>query len=58
MINIEKGEYEELVRKAHLFDHFIEVEALTQDELKQIRKALKTHRVSESEFLGRHPDLG
>jgi len=49
-VSIPKEEYTELVKKAHLFDQYIETEELTQAELKMIKKALGPFLTKE-EFL-------
>ena len=56
-INMPKEEYDELLKKSKLFDHFIETEELTEEELKEINKALKGSFLTKAEFLKRHPEL-
>ncbi len=52
-----KEEYDALKRKADLFDHFIETEELSEDELKAVKDALKGPFLTKTEFLKRHPEL-
>jgi len=56
-ITIPRDEYDSLKERASLFDHYVETEELSKEELKQIRKALKGPFLSKSEFLKRHPHL-
>ncbi len=56
-INITMDEYEELLKKANLFDHYIETEELTKEEIKAVNEALKGPFMSKKEFLKRHPEL-
>lgn len=56
-ISIPKEEYDYLKIKADLFDHFIESEELTKEELEKIKKALKGPFLSKAEFLKRHTHL-
>ncbi len=56
-IIVPKEEYDFLKRKAELFDHFVESEELTKDELAKIKKALKGPFLSKAEFLKRYPYL-
>lgn len=56
-ITIPKEEYDLLKNKAELFDHFLETEELSKEELAGIRKALKGHLLTKSEFLRRHKYL-
>lgn len=52
-----KEEYDLLKSKADLFDHYIENEELDEQELSQVKKALKGPFLTKSEFLKRHPEL-
>ena len=54
---IPKDEYDLLRHKADLFDHFVEVEELSKEELAQVKKALKGPFLTKSEFLKRHKYL-
>jgi ribosomal protein S13 len=54
---IPKEEYDLLKNKADLFDRYIEVEELSDKELKQIKKAMKSSFLTKSEFIRRHPEL-
>ena len=56
-ISLSMDEYEELLRKASFFDHYIETEELTKDELKAIKEALKGPFMTKKEFLKKHPEL-
>lgn len=56
-ISVSKQEYDDLVRKASLFEQYIENEELSEEELTQIHKALKGPFLSKTEFLKRHSDL-
>lgn len=56
-ITIPKREYDSLKRKANLFEHYVESERLSKEELNQIKKALKGPFLSRSEFLRRHTNL-
>jgi hypothetical protein len=56
-IKISKKEYELLKKKAKLFEHYVETEELSKEELAKIQKALKSPSLSKSEFLKRHPEL-
>ena len=56
-IAIPQEEYDLLKNKAKLFDHFIETEELSKEELKKIKKAMKGPFLSKSEFLKKHSDL-
>ena len=56
-ISIPKEEYDELVKKASLFDHYIETEELNEAELKRIKKAMKWPFLTKAEFLKKHPEL-
>ena len=56
-VNIPKEEYDELVRKANLFQHFVETEELSKEDMAQIRTALKGPFMTKSEFLKKHPEL-
>ena len=49
-IKILKEEYDVLKNKADLFDHFVEVEKLSDEELKNIKDALKGPFLTKSEF--------
>lgn len=54
---IPKEEYDLLRNKADLFDHFVETEELSDEELADIKKALKGPFLTKAEFLKRHKDL-
>lgn len=54
---IPKEEYDELIKKATFFEHYIETEELTKEELKEIKKAMKGPFLTKSEFLKKHPEL-
>ncbi len=56
-VTVPKKEYEELARKAKLFDEFVETENLSEEELKRIKEALSGPFQSKEEFLKRHPEL-
>jgi len=56
-ISIPKEEYTTLKLKADLFDHYVEVEELSSEELAKIKKALSGPLLSKSEFLKRNQDL-
>jgi len=56
-ITIKKKDYLELKEKAEMFDRYIETEELSDEESKQIKKAMKGPFISEEEFLKRHPEL-
>ena len=56
-VRVSKTEYDELVKKASLFDHFIETEELTKTELAQVKKAMQGKKLSKASFLRRYPDL-
>jgi len=56
-ISIPKEEYDELVQKASLFDHYVETEELTSEEFKKIKQAMKGPFLTKSEFLKRYPEL-
>ena len=56
-ISISKEEYDELVQKASLFDHYIETEELTSEEINKIKQAMKGPFLTKSEFIKRHPEL-
>jgi hypothetical protein len=56
-VMIPKNEYDSLKRKAKLFDHYVETEELTKEELSQIKKALEGPFLTKSEFLKKHPEL-
>jgi hypothetical protein len=56
-ICIPKDEYDALKRKADLFEHYVESEKLTKNEISEIKKALKGTFISKAEFLRRHPHL-
>ncbi|MBN1157329.1 hypothetical protein JXA85_06920 [Candidatus Woesearchaeota archaeon] len=57
-VMIPRDEYELLKSKADLFDHFIEIEELSVEELAQIKNALKGNLLTKAEFLKRYPYLG
>ena len=56
-VMIPKKEYDLLKNKAELFDHFVETEELSKEELKTIKNALRGPFLTKSEFLKRHKDL-
>lgn len=56
-ITIPREEYEELRIKASLFDHFVEIEELSAEELVKIKEALRGPFLTKEEFLKRHPEL-
>ncbi|MBW2990426.1 hypothetical protein KY348_01840 [Candidatus Woesearchaeota archaeon] len=56
-VMISKDEYALLRQKADLFDHMIEVEELTKEELVKVKKALKGPFITKAEFLKKNPDL-
>jgi len=56
-ITIPKQEYNQLKNKANLFDHYIETEELSSEELRQIKKGLKGPFMNKSQFLKKHPEL-
>ena len=56
-ISISKEKYDELIKKASLFEKFIETEELTKNELEQIKDALKDPIITKKEFLRKHPEL-
>tara|TARA_Y100000294_G_scaffold125461_1_gene116875 strand:+ start:1155 stop:1343 length:189 start_codon:yes stop_codon:yes gene_type:complete len=56
-ITIPKREYNSLKKKATLFEHYVESESLSEEELTHIKKSLKGPFLSKSEFLRRHPHL-
>ena len=56
-ITIKKKDYLELKEKAEMFDRYIETEELSDEEIKQMKKAMKGPFLREEEFLKRHPEL-
>ena len=50
-ISISKEKYDELIKKASLFEKFIETEELTKNELKQIKDALKDPIITKKECI-------
>lgn len=56
-IMIPKEEYDLLKHKADLFDHFVETEDLTEEEIAKINKAMLGPFLTKSEFLKKHPHL-
>ena len=56
-VMISKDEYALLRQKADLFDHMVEVEELSEDELAKVKSALKGPFMTKSEFLKKNPDL-
>ena len=52
-----KAEYDDLIMKATLFDHYVETEELTSEELSGLKEALKGNFITKAEFLKRHPEL-
>ena len=57
MIRLPKKEYDELVAKAKLFDHYVRTEQFTKKELSIIKKAMKGPFLTKSAFLERFPEL-
>jgi|TARA_Y100000310_G_scaffold309740_1_gene354181 hypothetical protein len=53
-ITISKQEYDTLKNKADLFDHIIEIEELSEEELSHVKKALKGPFITKSDFLKKH----
>ncbi|MBN1968886.1 MAG: hypothetical protein JW870_05930 [Candidatus Delongbacteria bacterium] len=56
-IMVPKDEYDMLRTKADLFDHYVETEELSKEELSKVKKALKGPLLTKLEFLKRHPEL-
>ncbi len=56
-VSIPKDEYDELVRKAKLFQHFVETEEISKEDLSKIKAALKGPFMTKFEFLKRHSEL-
>jgi len=56
-VSIPKDEYDLLKTKAELFDHFVETEELSDEELAKIKKAMKGPFLTKSQFLKKHPHL-
>lgn len=56
-IILPKQEYDKLVSKAALFDHYVETEELTEEEFSNVREALNGPLLTKAEFLKRHPEL-
>ena len=56
-VTLPKKEYDILRNKADLFDHFVETEELSNEELLNIKNALSGPLLTKSEFLRRHKDL-
>ena len=54
---VPKDEYDMLRTKADLFDHYVETEELSEEELSKVKKALKGSLLTKLEFLKRHPEL-
>ena len=54
---IPKEEYDLIRTKAELFDHFVEVEEISKEDLIKVQTALKGPFMTKSEFLRRHPEL-
>jgi hypothetical protein len=57
MVSISKDEYDLIRNKANLFDHYVETEELSADELKHVKKVLNGPLLTKAEFLKRHTDL-
>ncbi len=57
-VMLPKDEYDTLLRKAALFDRYVETEELSKAELKRIKAALKGPFLTKAEFLRRHPRMG
>ena len=56
-VTLSKDKYDIMKNKADLFDHFIETEELSKEELVNIKKAMKCPFMTKSEFLKRNPHL-
>ena len=56
-VTLPKDEFDVIVNKAKLFEHYVETEELPTTELKQIKKALKGPFLSKKTFLKKHPEL-
>ncbi len=56
-ITLPKEEYDLLKKKAVLFDHFVETEELSKEELEKIREAMKGPFLSKTNFLKKHSEL-
>ena len=56
-ITLPKDEFDVIVNKAKLFEHYVETEELPRAELKQIKKALEGPFLSKKAFLKKHPEL-
>lgn len=56
-IAVPKDEYDLLKHKADLFDHFIETEELSKEDLEKIKKAMRGPFLSKGDFLKKHSDL-
>lgn len=54
---IPKEEYDELIQKASLFEHYVKTEELSKDELKKIEESMKGPFMTKLGFLRRHPEL-
>ena len=56
-VSVSKEEYDELVKKARLFDHYVETEELSAEELRRVKEAMKGPFLTKSEFLKKHTEL-
>jgi K+/H+ antiporter YhaU regulatory subunit KhtT len=56
-VTLRKEEYEMLRTKAELFDHLVETDEITDEELAKVKKALRGPFLKKTEFLKKHPEL-
>ena len=56
-MTLPKEEYDELLTKARLFDHYVKTEELSEKELEQIRRDMKGPFMTKAQFLKKHPEL-
>ena len=56
-ITLPREQFELLKRKAELFDHYVETEECSAEELQRIHDALNGPFLSEAEFRKRNPNL-
>ncbi|MBI3412740.1 MAG: hypothetical protein HY051_01500 [Candidatus Aenigmarchaeota archaeon] len=56
-ITIPRREYEDLKKKADIFNTIVETERLSATELRRLEKARRGSSITEGEFLKRHPEL-
>lgn len=56
-ITISKKKFEELQKKAQLFDSYVANEEISKEELAAIKEALKGPFLSKEDFLAQHPHL-